>query len=131
MPARTKVSKMTINIKMGPEDSSGTWELDVECFFVLSKCLLELVRRGRDMYNKAVKNHGNHQTNTIICCFLYLLLTVVVVVKIMIIKTIIIILFASLSSFIPVLADGLFLESEWQQVSSGLQDSSQYSGQSQ
>ena len=32
--------------------------------------------------------------------------------------------------FIPVLADGFPLEFEWQQVSSSLQDSSQYSGQS-
>ena len=33
--------------------------------------------------------------------------------------------------FSPALADGLSLDSEWQQVSSGLQDSSQYSGWSQ
>ena len=33
--------------------------------------------------------------------------------------------------FISVLADGLSLEFEWQQVSSSLQDSSQYSGRSQ
>ena len=33
--------------------------------------------------------------------------------------------------YTPVLADGLSQESEWQQVSSGLQDSSQYSSQSQ
>ena len=32
--------------------------------------------------------------------------------------------------FTPALADGLSLESEWQQVSSNLQDSSQYSGRS-
>ena len=33
--------------------------------------------------------------------------------------------------FTSALADGLSLESEWQQVSSSLQDSSQYSGRSQ
>ena len=34
------------------------------------------------------------------------------------------------SFFTPALADGLSLETEWQQVSSSFQDSSQYSGQS-
>ena len=37
----------------------------------------------------------------------------------------------SLELFISALADGFSLESEWQQVSSSLQDSSQYSGRSQ
>ena len=41
---------------------------------------------------------------------------------------IIIIIIYSLDFFISVLADGLLLETEWQQVSSSLQDSSQYSG---
>ena len=36
-----------------------------------------------------------------------------------------------LEFFTPVLADGFSLEFEWQQVSSSLQDSSQYSGRSQ
>ena len=40
-------------------------------------------------------------------------------------------LFTPLEFFISVLADGLSLEFEWQQVSSSLQDSSQYSGRSQ
>ena len=38
--------------------------------------------------------------------------------------------FAPYKFFTPALADGLLLESEWQQVSSSLQDTSQYSGQS-
>ena len=37
----------------------------------------------------------------------------------------------SLESFTSVLADGLLMESKWQQVSSSLQDSSQYTGCSQ
>ena len=37
----------------------------------------------------------------------------------------------SLEYFISALADGLSLEFKWQQVSSSLQDSSQYSGRSQ
>ena len=44
---------------------------------------------------------------------------------------IIIIIIHSLQLFTPALADGFSLESEWQQVSSSLQDSSQYSGRSQ
>ena len=40
-------------------------------------------------------------------------------------------LFTPLEFFTSVLADGFSLESEWQQVSSGLQDSSQDSGCSQ
>ena len=48
---------------------------------------------------------------------------------IIIIITIIIIPFREF--FTPTLADGLSLESEWQEVSSSLQDSSQYSGRSQ
>ena len=39
-----------------------------------------------------------------------------------------VIIIYSLEFFISALADGLSLESEWQQVSSSLQDSSQYSG---
>ena len=39
--------------------------------------------------------------------------------------------FYLLHIFTSVLADGLSLEFEWQQVSSSLQDSSQYSGHSQ
>ena len=42
---------------------------------------------------------------------------------------IIIIIIKLISSFTPALADGLLPESEWLQVSSGLQDSSQYCGQ--
>ena len=34
-----------------------------------------------------------------------------------------------LASFHPALADSLLLESEWQQVSPGIQDASQYSRQ--
>ena len=44
---------------------------------------------------------------------------------------IIIIINHSLELFTSALADGFSLESEWQQVSSSLQDSSQYSGRSQ
>ena len=44
---------------------------------------------------------------------------------------IIIIIIYSLEFFASVLADGFSLEFEWQQVSSSLQDSSQYSGCSQ
>ena len=44
---------------------------------------------------------------------------------------IIIIIIHSLELFTSALADGFSLESEWQQVSSNLQDSSQYSGRSQ
>ena len=40
-------------------------------------------------------------------------------------------LFTTLEFFTSVLADGLSLEFEWQQVSSSLQDSSQYSGRTQ
>ena len=43
---------------------------------------------------------------------------------------IIIIIIYSLEIFKSALADGLSLEFEWQQVSSSLQDSSQYSGRS-
>ena len=39
-------------------------------------------------------------------------------------------LFTPLEFFTSVLADGFSLEFEWQQVSSSLQDSSQYSGRS-
>ena len=42
-----------------------------------------------------------------------------------------IIIIHSLELFTSVLADGFSQESEWQQVSSSLQDSSQYSGRSQ
>ena len=51
-------------------------------------------------------------------------------VIIIIIKIIIIIIY-SLGFFTSALADGLSLEFEWQQVSSSLYDSSQYSGCSQ
>ena len=44
---------------------------------------------------------------------------------------IIIIIIYSLEFFTSALADGVSLESEWQQVYSSLQDSSQYSGRSQ
>ena len=44
---------------------------------------------------------------------------------------IIIIIIYSLEFFMSALADGLSLQFEWQQVSSSLQDSSQYSGRSQ
>ena len=44
---------------------------------------------------------------------------------------IIIIIIYSLEFFTSALADGFSLESEWQQVSSSLPDSSQYSGRSQ
>ena len=44
---------------------------------------------------------------------------------------IIIIIIHSLELFTSALADSFSLESEWQQVSSSLQDSSQYSGRSQ
>ena len=44
---------------------------------------------------------------------------------------IIIIIIHSLELFTSALADGFSLETEWQQVSSSLQDSSQYSGRSQ
>ena len=44
---------------------------------------------------------------------------------------IVIIIIYSLEFFTSALADGLSLEFEWQQVSSSLQDSSQYSGRSQ
>ena len=44
---------------------------------------------------------------------------------------IIIIIIYSLEFFTSVLTDALSLEFEWQQVSSSLQDSSQYSGRSQ
>ena len=43
----------------------------------------------------------------------------------------IIIIIHSLELFTLALAEGFSLESEWQQVSSSLQDSSQYSGRSQ
>ena len=43
---------------------------------------------------------------------------------------IIIIIIIPFEFFTPVLVDGLSLESEWQRFSSGLQDSSQYSGRS-
>ena len=48
-----------------------------------------------------------------------------------IIIIIIIIIIYSWEFFISVLADGFSLEFEWQQISSSLQDSSQYSGRSQ
>ena len=48
-----------------------------------------------------------------------------------IIIIIIIIIIYSLEFFTSALADGFLLESEWQQVYSSLQDSSQYSGRSQ
>ena len=44
---------------------------------------------------------------------------------------IIIIIIHSLELFTPALADGFSLESEWQQASSSLQATSQYSGRSQ
>ena len=44
---------------------------------------------------------------------------------------IIIIIIYSFEFFTSALADGLSVELEWQQVSSSLQDSSQYSGRSQ
>ena len=43
----------------------------------------------------------------------------------------IIIIIYSIEFFTSVLADGISLEFEWQQVSSSLQESSQYSGRSQ
>ena len=46
-------------------------------------------------------------------------------------RIIIIIIHHPLELFTSALADGFSLESEWQQVSSSLQDSSQYSGRSQ
>ena len=48
-----------------------------------------------------------------------------------IIVLVVIIIVYSFEFFTSVLADGLSLEFEWQQVSSSLQDSSQYSGRSQ
>ena len=46
-------------------------------------------------------------------------------------ETLLIIIIYSLEFFTSALADGLTLEFEWQQVSSSLQDSSQYYGRSQ
>ena len=48
--------------------------------------------------------------------------------QLIIIIIIIIIILLFWEFFTPVQADGLSLEIEWQQVSSSLQDSSQYSG---
>ena len=54
-----------------------------------------------------------------------------VVLEDIIIIIIIIIIIYSLEFFTSALANGFLLESEWQQVSSSLEDSSQYSGRSQ
>ena len=52
-------------------------------------------------------------------------------IQLIIIIIIIIIIIHSLEFFTSVLGDGFSLEFEWQQVSSSLLDSSQYSGRSQ
>ena len=59
-----------------------------------------------------------------------LIIMIMIITIIKIIITIIIIILRW-EIFTPALASGLPLEFEWQQVSSGLQDSSQYSGRSQ
>ena len=51
--------------------------------------------------------------------------------RLIIIIIIVIIIIHSLELFTSALADGFSLESEWQQVSSSLQDSFQYCGRSQ
>ena len=53
---------------------------------------------------------------------------ILIVIIIIIIVIIIIIIIISCELFTPANADGLSLESEWQQVSSSLRNSSQYSG---
>ena len=60
-----------------------------------------------------------------------LLIIIIIIIIIITIIIIIIIIIYSLRVFTSVLADGFSLEFEWQQVSSSLQDSSQYSGCSQ
>ena len=52
-------------------------------------------------------------------------------IKLPLLERWLLLLFTPLEFFISVLADGFSLEFEWQQVSSSLQDSSQYSGHSQ
>ena len=57
---------------------------------------------------------------------------IMIIINIIIIIIIInIIIINSEEIFMSAVADGFSLESEWQQVSSSLQDSSQYSGRSQ
>ena len=58
-------------------------------------------------------------------------LRIIQIILFIIIIIIIIIILLIWEFFIPALADDFTLESEWQQVSSSLQDSSQYSGRSQ
>ena len=60
--------------------------------------------------------------------FIIIIITIIIIIITIII---IIIIIYSLEFFTSALADGLSLEFEWQQVSSSLQDFSQYSGLSQ
>ena len=64
-----------------------------------------------------VSSLSPHSLQLLFCCTLLLLL--------------LLLLFTLLDFFTSILADGFALESEWQQVSSSLQDSSQYFGRSQ
>ncbi len=66
-------------------------------------------------------------------CFLLLLLLLRrrLLLLLLLLLVIIIIIIHSLELFTSASADGFSLESEWQQVSSSRQDSSQYSGRSQ
>ena len=56
---------------------------------------------------------------------------IIIIIIILLLVSFIIIIIYSLEFFTSALADGLSLEFEWQQVSSSLLDSSQYSGRSQ
>ena len=60
-----------------------------------------------------------------------IIVVVVLVIVIIIIIIIIIIILLLCDFFSPAIVGGFLLEIEWQQVSSSLQDSSQYSGRSQ
>ena len=65
-----------------------------------------------------VSSLSPHRLHLLFCCVLLLLL-------------LLLLLFSPLEFFTSVLADGFSLEYEWKQVSSSLQDSSQYSDRSQ
>ena len=56
---------------------------------------------------------------------------IIIIIVVVVVVFIIIIIIYSLEFFISAVADGLSLEFEWQQISSSLHVSSQYSGRSQ
>ena len=100
------------------------------CPFLLHPIIMWLTVLSQSLHSQHLLFFGQSSIFVMIWLVVVVLLLLLLIIIIIIIIVIIIIVY-SLEFFTSALADGLSLEFEWQQVSSSLQDSSQYSGRSQ